>query len=46
MFWVMLAKPFVGLLLFGAARVLAWILLRSIPAGRVRSLLGRKIGRR
>ena len=44
MFWVMLLKPFVGLVLFSAAFVIARGLLSLIPSGRIKRLLTRPIG--
>ncbi len=44
MFLVMLLKPFVGLVLFFAAFVIARGLLSFIPSGRIKRLLTRPIG--
>lgn len=45
MFWVMLIKPFVGLVLFGSAFAIAWVVMRFIPEGRFKALLGRPLRR-
>jgi len=39
MFWVMLLKPFVALAFFGVVLWLARLVMRCIPAGRIRRLL-------
>lgn len=44
MFWVMLLKPFVGLVPFFAALVIARGLLGLLPNGRIKRLLTRPIG--
>lgn len=44
MFFVMLLKPFVGLVLFFAAFVIARGLVALIPNGRIRRLLTQPIG--
>jgi hypothetical protein len=46
MFWAMLIKPVVAVLLFGAALWLARWCIAWMPGGRVKRLLTRPIGRR
>lgn len=45
MFLAMLLKPFVGFVLWGIAWLIAGAILRSVPNGRFRRLLTRRIGR-
>lgn len=43
MFWVMLAKPFVGFALFAVAFVIAFYVLKMVPPGPLRRLLTRRL---
>jgi len=45
-FAVMLLVPFVGFVLFGLAWLIASLVLRFVPAGRMRRLLTRQVGAR
>lgn len=44
MFWVMVIKPFVGLVLFGLAYCIAGYIMRFVPHGWLRRLLTRQVG--
>lgn len=44
-FLAMLIKPLVAFVFFGVALALARIVMRCIPAGRVKRLLSRPVGR-
>ncbi len=45
MFWAMLIKPLLAIVLFGLALGLARLVIDLIPEGRVKRLLTRPIGR-
>lgn len=45
MFWAMVIKPLVAVVLFGLALGLAQLVIACIPDGRVKRLLTRPIGR-
>jgi hypothetical protein len=45
MFWVMALKGLVGLALWGAAYGIAMLVMRAIPEGRLKALLGRPLRR-
>lgn len=46
MFWAMVFKPLVALVLFGLALFVARLVMRLIPEGRIKRLLTRPIGRK
>ena len=46
MFWAMLLKPLVALVLYGTALWLAQMVMRVIPDGWLRRLLVLRVGRR
>jgi hypothetical protein len=45
MFWVVALKGFVGLVLWGTAYGIAMLVMRLIPQGRLKALLGRPLRR-
>jgi hypothetical protein len=45
MFWAMLIKPLVAVVLFGLALWLSQMVIALIPEGRIKRLLTRPIGR-